>query len=49
MRLIGYCRRCRKIRYVLVAGQDAAMLAMRPGLAQGICSDCEREQRGRRL
>lgn len=42
MRLIGYCRGCRKVRYVRVAGHDLAFIANK-SMAQGLCADCEKE------
>jgi len=42
MRLVGYCERCRKIRYVRVSAAGLA-LATR-GVATGVCSDCERRE-----
>lgn len=35
MRLIGYCLRCRKVRWVRMVG------VLRGGLVFGVCDDCE--------
>jgi hypothetical protein len=43
MRVHGFCTECRKFRVVRASGHAIAMLPV-TGVAEGICSDCERKE-----
>jgi hypothetical protein len=45
VRLVGYCRECRRVRYVRVSAQALALGAALGGVMEGICWECEEAER----
>jgi len=41
MRLIGWCERCHRTRLVNATNVNAALAAMRRGIAIGVCDECD--------